>query len=99
MDFSPLIDVGLTQGESKVYVALLELGFAKAGRVIEQTNLQSSVVHSVLHSLCSKGLVAYVKKENIKHYKAVSPEILLDYVEKKKQAIAMILPVLKLKEK
>ncbi|MBW3003756.1 helix-turn-helix domain-containing protein, partial [Candidatus Woesearchaeota archaeon] len=45
MDTTILEDLGLSSGEIKVYLALLELGSTKVGRVIEKTGMASSAVH------------------------------------------------------
>lgn len=45
MDTQILEDIGLTNAEIKVYIALLELGTSTAGPIIEKTGLQNSVVH------------------------------------------------------
>jgi len=37
MDVSILEDLGLTQAEIKVYLALLELGSSSAGRILEKS--------------------------------------------------------------
>ena len=60
MDTSILEDLGLTQAEIKVYIALLELGSSSAGQILEKSGLQNSVVHRALNSLIEKGLISYI---------------------------------------
>ena len=57
-----LEELGLTSGEVKVYLALLELGPSSAGEIIEKSRLQNSVIHFCLNRLKEKGLVSYIKK-------------------------------------
>ena len=68
METAILQDLGLTNAEIKIYIALLELGVATAGPIIDRTRLQNSVVHMTLHKLGDKGFVTFVKKGKIKHF-------------------------------
>lgn len=99
MDAKLLEELGLTAGEIKVYLALLELGPTSAGKVIEKSGLQNSVVHFCLNSLKKKGLVSYVKKGRIRIYNAADPENFLSILEDRKKAFKALLPELKLKQK
>lgn len=99
MDTSILEDLGLSKGEIKVYLMLLELGSTKVGRVIERSKMASSAVHNALNTLAKKGLVTFVKKGKVKFYAAVSPKQLVDFIEEKKRRVEKILPELELKQK
>ena len=57
MDSAVLEEIGLTSGEAKVYLALLELGPSKAGGILRKSGLQNSVVHLCLNKLIEKGMV------------------------------------------
>lgn len=82
-----LTQIGLTEGESQVYNALIELGQTTAGKIIKKANIASSKVYDVLHKLQTKGLVGYVVKQNIKYYNATPPERLVDFLEEKKEIL------------
>ena len=56
MDTSALEDLGLSNAESRIYIALLESGPSKTGLIIDRTKLQSSTVYHILGSLIEKGL-------------------------------------------
>jgi len=94
MDTSILEELGLTNAEIKIYLALLELGTSTAGPIIEKTGLQNSVVHMTLHKLVQKGFISYVKKGKIKHYEATDPENILKFIDEKKERFKAILPEL-----
>ena len=98
MDTSALEDLGLSNAESRIYIALLESGPSKTGLIIDRTKLQSSTVYHILGSLIEKGLVSYVIKGKIKYYHAESPESLLLFLEEKKRKFNQILPTLRRKE-
>ena len=95
MDTSILEDIGLSTAEIKVFLAILELGESKAGKIIEKTKMQSSSVYNSINSLIERGLLSYIKKSQIKHYRAANPEAILDYIELKKREFLKILPELK----
>jgi HTH-type transcriptional regulator, sugar sensing transcriptional regulator len=99
MDTSVLEDLGLTTAEIKVYLALLELGSTKAGAVIEETNLQNSVVHMTLHKLVNNGFASFIKKGKVKYYQPTDPSNILDFIETKKERFKQILPTLIEKQK
>lgn len=98
METAILQDLGLTNAEIKIYIALLELGVATAGPIIDRTRLQNSVVHMTLHKLGDKGFVTFVKKGKIKHYHATDPQNILKFIEDKKTRFKEILPVLLAKQ-
>jgi sugar-specific transcriptional regulator TrmB len=99
MDTSILQDLGLTNAEIKIYLALLELGSTKAGKVIQKTGLQNSVVHLTLQKLVEKGFASYIKKGQMKHYQASDPNTIIEFIEKKKERFKEILPQLLAKQK
>ena len=99
MDTSILEDLGLSKGEIKTYLTLLELGSTKVGAVIEKSGMASSAVHNSINTLIEKGLVSYIKKGKIKYYQAVPAKQLIDFIEEKKKRIQKILPELELKQK
>lgn len=98
MDTEILEDLGLTPSEIKAYIALLELGTIHAGKIIEETTLQSSVIHRALLSLIKKGLVSYIQQGKHKIYSATEPEYFLKYIDNKKKRFEQLLPELKKKE-
>lgn len=99
MDTSVLEDLGLSKGEIKVYLTLLELGPTKVGKIIEKSKMASSAVHNSVNTLVGKGLVSYIKKGKIKFYQAVPAQQLIDFIEDKKKRVLEILPELELKQR
>jgi sugar-specific transcriptional regulator TrmB len=99
MDPKILEDLGFSNAEIKVYIALLELGLSTAGPIIDKSGLQSSVVHMTLNKLVSKGFVSFVKEGQRNHYQATNPKHISEYIDKKKEQFEKILPELLLKQK
>ncbi len=98
MDISALENIGLSQVEVKIFLTVLELGETKAGKIIEKSNLQSSSVYNAINKLISKGLISYIKKGQVKFYRAADPETIVDYIELKKKEYLKLLPELKAKQ-
>jgi sugar-specific transcriptional regulator TrmB len=84
---SHLENFGLNRNESKVYLALLELGLVSAKPILEKTNLHRQLVYDALDLLIEKGLVSFVVQSNRKYFKASNPEQFKDYFESKKNEI------------
>jgi sugar-specific transcriptional regulator TrmB len=79
--------IGLSENESKVYLALLKAGLTNAGVIIKSTKLHRNIVYDNLDRLIDKGLVSFVIMKNIKHFEVTSSKELKEYVEKRKQQI------------
>ncbi|MBW2982199.1 hypothetical protein KY343_04940 [Candidatus Woesearchaeota archaeon] len=99
MDTQILEDLGFTNAEIKVYLALLELGLSTAGPIIEKSGLQSSVVHMTLNKLVAKGFISFIKEGQRNHYQATDPKHISEYIDQKKVQFEKILPELLLKQK
>lgn len=88
MDTKLLGEIGLTEGEIKVYLALLKLGATKTGQLSSVAGVSSSKVYKILDRLEKKGLVGHVLKGETKHFTALSPRRIIDYMEEKENRLA-----------
>jgi len=84
---SDLLKIGLTEGESKVYSALLELGSSTVGPLIKRSGVSHSNVYEILDRLIEKGIVTFIIKNGIKNFQGVSPINLSKYLEKKQKEL------------
>src|SRR3989338_10051494 len=92
-----LREAGLTENESKVYLALLDLGPSLAGRISRKTGLHRRSVYDVTEMLIKKGLIGYIKENNRRLFQAASPDRFLDIIQEKHN---VLLPIVdKLHEK
>ena len=106
MDNAALEQLGLTKNESKVYLALLELGSTPAGALIKRVGMHRAAVYDLVDILIDKGLVSYVVMANRKYFEAQDPDRLFAYLDTQKQDLLLkeeqlkkILPELHLKRK
>ena len=87
MDTKVLREIGLTDTEIKVYLALLGLGATSAGKVVEDTGVYRKNLYDALNRLIEKGLVTYVIEDKIKYFQAKNPSNLEKYLNQKKAKI------------
>ncbi len=80
-----LRELGLTDGEIRVYIALLELEDTTIGPIITKGHVSSSKVYIILERLIDKGLVTYITKDKTKYFQPASPTSLQEYMAKKEQ--------------
>ena len=105
MDLSVLEEAGLTEGEIRVYTALLNLGASPTGPIIEKSGVSRSIIYQILGRLLQKGLVSYVTREKTKYFQPSEPDKILDCLEgrrkeleESRRRIENLLPSLVLKQ-
>lgn len=100
MDISILKEVGLSEREISVYIALIRLGSTTTGPLVKLSGVQNAKVYETLEKLMNKGLVSYIIKGKIKHFQAANPNSLLNIFEEKKSKLNQIVKELnELREK
>ena len=87
MDISTLKDIGMTDNEIRVYLAMLEEDENLASAIAGKTKINRSLMYTILSNLINKGMVSYVIKENRKYFRATDPEKILDILKEKEELI------------
>ena len=87
MDLRLLESIGLTQGEAKVYLALLKLGETKTGPLAKEAQVSSSKVYKILDRLINKGLAGQITKGKIQYFSSIEPKRLAEFIDKKEEEI------------
>lgn len=85
MDYKILREIGLTESEVKVYIALLKLGSTTSGPLTEKSGVARSKIYEVLERLISKSLVSYIIKQRTKYYQAEDPLKIQQYLDRKEK--------------
>ena len=80
-----LKQAGLTENETKVYLALIESGPNLAGQISRKTGLHRRSVYDVTEMLIKKGLIGYILKNNRRYFEASNPNRILELSYKKKK--------------
>lgn len=82
-----LKELGFTDGEEKVYLALLRLGASSTGPIAKEGNVSRSKLYEILEKLTKKGIVSHYKKNGISYFRAAPPSRILDYLKEKEKTI------------
>lgn len=105
MDTKALQNIGLSDGEIRVYLALIKLGPSTTGPITDKSRVSNSKIYHILEKLLQKGIISYVIKEKTRYYQAEDPSKLKDYVNKKekefeeqKKAIDKLIPQLQIQQ-
>src|SRR4051812_17727260 len=84
---SLLADLGLTEKESRVYLAALELGSGTVIDVAERAGIKRTSVYNFIDHLVGLGIVRQSVKEGRKRYQAIPPSALLEIQQKRLAAL------------
>jgi HTH-type transcriptional regulator, sugar sensing transcriptional regulator len=77
----------LTDGETKVYLALNEIGPSTVGKIVKKSKVAYSNIYDILNRLIDKGIVSFITKNKTKHFQATPPTNLLNYLDEKQNEI------------
>jgi|TARA_Y100000310_G_scaffold51278_2_gene47281 sugar-specific transcriptional regulator TrmB len=87
MNPGSLENIGLTEGESKVYLALLRMRVSTIGNIIKEARVSNSKVYNILDRLSKKGLVGTVIIKNKRHFEAKDPSRLKEFIKLEEKKI------------
>lgn len=82
-----LRNIGLSESEIKVYIALLETGQSSISQINEKTAIERRYIYDVLNKLIEKGLVSYVIEKKKRNFQITTPKRILGYLQEKKESI------------
>ena len=86
---------GLSDKETKVYLAALSLGTCSITQLAKKADLKRPTAYLVIDELLKKNLLTAIPSGKIIHYKAEAPETLIERLEENKEKIKEILPELR----
>lgn len=89
-----LADLGLTEKEAQVYLALLSRGYVGTSKLIQATELHSQYVYDALSGLERKGLAHHVIQSGRKRFAAQTPKHLETLVQEKRRLVDSLVPQL-----
>jgi HTH-type transcriptional regulator, sugar sensing transcriptional regulator len=100
-----LSKIGLTNQESRTYLALLKLQESQTGDLCKEVGIASSNIYKILDLLLNKGLISYRVQNNIKIFMPSPPETLNELflekqrnLEEERKEIQRVIKNLKTKE-
>ncbi len=77
-----LVELGFSDKETKIYVALLEMGKGTASEIARRAGILRTTAYNILDILAGKGLVKLTGKEPKAEYLAEPPEKIIDYLKR-----------------
>ena len=80
-------EIGLSERQAKIYIALLKLGQTTTGPLSKESNVASSKMYSVLSSLEEKGLANHVIKGKTKYFQGENPKKIISIFMEKERTI------------
>lgn len=83
-----LLELGLSEKEAGVYLALLELGPSGVQHVAEKANVNRSTCYALIGSLKQRGLVSELERDGRITYVPESPQRLAELIEKEAQQLS-----------
>jgi len=84
---SILKSIGLSDKETAVYLALLELGPSPVRRLAEKAKINRGTTYDMLTALRDLGLASYFHKQTHQYFVAEDPNRLLQVVRNRRQAL------------
>lgn len=87
MELQELKILGLTQGEIKVYSALLYKGVSAINNIHEGTGMERRAIYDILNKLIEKGFVAYTIEKGKRTYHVAPIQKIRETIKNKKQEV------------
>lgn len=87
MEFPELKEVGLSEGEIKVYSALVSIGPSSLIGIQEKTSIERRNIYDILNKLIGKGLVSYTTQDKIRVFQCAPPKNLMEKIISKEKKL------------
>jgi len=89
-----LKEIGLTENETMIYLALLKQNTSTPQELAERTGFSRSYIYDALNRMMEKQLVTEVIKKDKKQYSAIEPRKLEELMKQKLEVIQRVIPEL-----
>ena len=87
MNLKELKTIGLTNGEIKVYSAILNIGSSAVNNIHEKTGLERRAIYDILNKLIEKGLISYTVEKGKRTYQCSPMNKLKEEASKRKKEL------------
>lgn len=89
-----LINLGFSEKETTIYLALLKLGRSSAPSLAKSVSQDRRVIYDILDLMAKKGMVSITKIKNVTNYEATPPEEILEQNKNSIKEFQKIVPQL-----
>ena len=86
--------IGLSDNESRVYIACLECGISPVSQIAFKAKINRVSAYDTLEKLMLRGMVSSTNIKRIKNFVAVDPKIFIENMQKKTSGLTSTLPFL-----
>ena len=93
-DIEHLTELGLSDKQITLYLALLELGQSKASDLAKRTGFKRPSVYDMLNNLVQRGLITCTMQGKRQFFQAEHPRVLLEIPKRIDQHVRKVLPEL-----
>lgn len=87
MDLQHFRELGLSDGQIKVYAAVLELGISTLNSIHEKTGIDRRNIYDILNKLIERGMVSYMVEKGRRTYQCTPPEKIREEIKRKELAL------------
>jgi predicted DNA-binding transcriptional regulator len=87
MNLESLKEIGLTDGQIRVYSAVLELGRPNLNAIHEKTGIERRNIYDILNKLIEKGLISYIDEKKTTKYRCTNPNKILEDIRLKESRL------------
>ncbi|MSR85342.1 hypothetical protein EXS71_02815 [Candidatus Uhrbacteria bacterium] len=87
--------LGLSDNETRVYLALVSIGKVRAGKIIKETGLHRNLVYQALEELIARHLTTKTTQAGVFHFQATDPEHFRDELRERELVAARVIDQLK----
>jgi sugar-specific transcriptional regulator TrmB len=91
-----LNNLGFTNNEATVYLALLKLGLSTANGISKEVKLHRTNIYDALNKLIGKGFISYITKNKVKYFQPSNPKNIKLWLNEKQKQFDDFLPQLSL---
>ncbi|MBS3056069.1 MAG: helix-turn-helix domain-containing protein [Candidatus Aenigmarchaeota archaeon] len=79
-----LRNLGLSEGEIRIYSSLLNSGRSSINQIHEKTGIERRNIYDILNKLIERGLVSYITENRRRSFHISHPTRIIGYIEEKK---------------
>jgi sugar-specific transcriptional regulator TrmB len=87
MILEKLKELDLSEGQIKVYSAVLELGIGSLNSIQEKTGIERRNIYDILNKLIERGLISYTLEKGKRTYQSTNPSKIEEEVKRKMAAL------------
>lgn len=90
MNLNQLKELNLSEGQIKVYKAVLELGISTIHKIQEKTGIERRNIYDILNKLIERGFISHTTEKGKRTYQTTHPDKILGEIKEKEEALKQL---------